>query len=309
MKNKIVIIIAFAALISVNIYGRNNDSERAPYAWPWNQGLTWHIGADAVTSYLLRGWNYGGLAIEPHASIGYAGAEISAWANLGAKDLSFLNFDPQLNITISYTIAGLSIGVTHLHYFNSKYFDFKGKTYEEYLNGTGNFNQTEVFAVYNGPEKFPIRLSWYTYVAGNDMFPDKEHPIEGQTIIDKTTGKPVIDENGDPEKVYEMKRTFSTYIELAYKVALPLGFYITPAIGVSPWKGYYTRNDTKFAVKNLELRAERPFKIFNFMECNVWGVVMLDCYKVTAQNFITTIDNTWSNQRLNFALGAGIKFY
>ncbi len=299
MKKRIFIISAFIIFINVCLYSKSND-ERAPYVWPWNQGLTWHVDVDAVTSYLLRGWNYGGLAFEPHASIGYAGAEISAWANLGAKDLSFMNFDPQLNITLSYTIAGLSVGVTHLHYFNSKYFDFKGKTYEEYLNGTGNFNQTEVFAVFNGPEKFPIRLSWYTYVAGNDMFPDYDKPVRGQTIIDAT---------GVSKPVYEMKRTFSTYIELAYKIGLPLGFYITPAIGISPWKGYYTRNDTKFAVKNLELRAEHPFKIFNFIECNVWGVVMLDCYKITVQNFITTIDNTWSNQRLNFALGAGIKFY
>lgn len=299
MKKRILIISLFIGVSSLVINAWGKSDNNAPFVWPWNQGFTWHAGIDGVSSYLFRGWNYGGLALEPHGSIGYGGAQIAAWANIGARNWSFQEFDPQLNITISYTIAGLSIGVTHLHYFNSKYFDFKGKTYEEYVNGTGNFNQTEVFAVFNGPEVFPIRLSWYTYVGGNDVFPDYDKPIG--TYIDGTTGLSA------PK--YEMKRAYSTYIELAYRFKLPLGFSITPAVGLSPWKGYYTRNDTKFAVKNVELRVERPFDLFHHIKLNVWAVGMLDCYKITAQNFITTIDNTWSNQRLNLAIGAGLSFY
>ena len=292
-------------LLSITLYAakKDNDTEKAPYVWPWNQGLTWHVGVDGVSSYLLRGWNYGGPAIEPHASIGYAGAQVAAWANIGSRDWSFQQFSPQLNITISYNIAGLSIGVTHLHYFNSKYFDFKGKTYEEYINNTGNWNQTEVFAIYNGPEKFPIRISWFTYVGGNDKFPDLESPIF------PTPPAPGVELPEGGLAPYNMYRAFSTYIELAYKFKLPLEFYITPAIGISPWKGYYTRNEGKFAVKNLEIRVERPFNLFNHVGFNVWAVAMLDCYKITAQNFRTTIDNTWSNQRLNLAVGAAINIY
>ena len=303
MKNN-TLIIAFLCCFSVSVFAaEETESEKAPYVWPWNQGLTWHIGADAVSSYLLRGWNYGGMAIEPHGSINYAGAQIAVWANIGAHDWSFQQFSPQLNVMISYNIAGLSIGITHLHYFNSKYFDFRGKTYEEYVNNTGNWNQTELFAVYNGPEKFPIRLSWYTYVGGNDKFPDYDNPI----IL-----TPPAPGNEPPEGglvQYEMKRAFSTYIELAYKFSLPAGFYITPAIGISPWKGYYTRNEGKFALKNLEIRVERPFNMFKHVGFNLWAVGMLDCYKIRTDNFITTIDNTYSNQRLNLAVGAGINFY
>ncbi len=295
----LTLLVAFCA----TAFADNKKDDAAPFAWPWNQGLTWHVGADAVSSYIFRGWNYGGLAVEPHASIGYAGAEISAWANIGAKDWAYQNFSPQLNLTISYTIAGLSVGITHLHYFDSKYFDFSGKTYQQYINNEGNWNQTEVFAVYKGPKQFPIRLSWYTYVLGNDVFPDYDKPIS------TTSSAPdaILSENGLVQ--YEMKRTYSTYIEVAYKFELPLGFYITPAIGISPWKGYYTRNEGKFAVKNLELRVERPFELFKHIGFNVWAVGMLDCYRITAKNFITTIDNTWSNQRLNLAVGAGISFY
>ena len=301
MKHKIFsLILIFCCSIAV---AGNKNNESAPFAWPWNQGLTWHVGADAVSSYLLRGWNYGGLAIEPHASIGYGGAEIAAWANIGSENWAFNEFTPQLNVTISYNIAGLSVGITHLHYFNSKYFDFSGKTYQEYINNKGNWNQTEVFAVYRGPEKFPIRLSWYTYILGNDVFPDYDKPI---TSYNSTTEGLV---SGTNIIGYEMKRTYSTYIEIAYKFGLPLGFYITPAVGISPWKGYYTRNEGNFAVKNVELRVERPFELFKHIGLNVWAVGMLDCYRITAKNFITTIDNTWSNQRLNVAVGAGISFY
>ena len=293
MKNtkRITLALLIVSVVSLPLFAAEKE-ETAP-KWSWNQGFSWHLGADATTNYLLRAWNYGGLAFQPHGSISYAGATVAAWANIGAKDWAFEQFNPQLNITLSYSLFGLTVGVTHLHYFSSAYFDFKGKTYEEYINNTGNWNQTELFATYQAPDFFPIRLSWYTYIAGNDMFPDIERPIK----------------DGDEIVGYEMKRTFSTYIELAYKFKLPMDFILTPAVGISPWKGYYTRNEGNFALKNIEFRVERPHQINEHCSYNVYAVLMLDCYKVTKKNLITTIDNTWSNQRLNLAIGTAINFY
>ncbi len=240
-------------------------------AWE-NPGFEWEVGADITSAYLYRGMNYGGTTIQPEASIGYAGLALTAWANIGTEDNSFQAFAPELDIDISYSIVGLTLGVNHMYYFDgSRYFDFKGE----------GSTQTEVYAEYDFSEFFenvPLSIGWYTLVAGDDF------------------------DNDD-------NRAFSSYLELTYSASLPLGFYLTPTIGITPWKSVYTDYEGNFALNNLSLRAGWEYEVNDHFSLDLYAIGMLNTYQVNNSNAITPVSERYANQRLNGSIGIGIWFF
>ena len=50
------------------------------------------------------------------------------------------------------------------------------------------------------------------------------------------------------------KRCYSSYINAAYEMACPVGVTLTPAIGFTPWKGYY---HDKAAFTDISLKASK----------------------------------------------------
>lgn len=90
------------------------------------------LKADIVSSYEWRGYNLGSAAIQPEVGISWKGLSIGAWGSLG-----FVNpaDNKELDIALSYEVAGLTIGVTD--YFiaggagdcPAKYFKYDGDHY------------------------------------------------------------------------------------------------------------------------------------------------------------------------------------
>ena len=263
------------------------------FAWEYeNPGFEWSAGCEFTTAYLWRGMRCGGMAFQPDASIGYGGLSVEAWANLGAIDNSFKEFDPELDITLQYKIAGISLGYTHYYYFDkTKYFGYKKPSLDAYLEGNYPTCQGEVFAKFEFGEfyeKFPLTVMWSTFVAGDDY---KE---EYDAVV--------------TDSVIGIKRAYSSYLEVSYKVGLPFDFSITPTVGMTPWSSFYNFYEHKFSVNNVSLRLDWELNVQDVFTINVYGIAMLNTAGINKDNVWPSVKNSYYNQRLNLAAGIGIWF-
>ncbi len=240
-------------------------------AWE-NPGFEWEVGAELNSAYLYRGFNYGGLCLQPEAMVGYGGLKLTAWGNIGATDYGFNSITPELDLTLSYSIFGLSVGVTQLYYFGgTKFFDFKGE--EE------GGPQTEVFATFELGElleDFPLSVGWYTYVAGDDFIDDER-----------------------------TKRAYSSYCEVSYEAELPHGFYITPTVGFTPWQSCYNYYIGNFNFNNISARVGWALEIGKHLSLDVYAEGMLNTTGINRENVITSLDERYE-QRMNGRIGVGI---
>jgi hypothetical protein len=248
-------------------------------------GLTFEVGADWVSSYLWRGQNIGGMAIQPMVTLDWKGLYVSGWANIGADNWSFEELNPELDITIGYDNFGLAVDLTHLYYFGGDPYFGKGgfKAQEQTTSST-----MEVHAgLHLGDliEKVPLYLDWYTTIYGDDCYED---------------------ENG------EWKRAWSTYIEVGYDFELPLGMILGARVGIVPWLSSYSnyqevwKNAQTVAINNVNLRLDREFELKHVF-LGVWGEMMLNCYGLDKTNLTTTLENK-GDQRLNWRIGASLYF-
>ncbi len=254
-------------------------------AWE-RPGFEWSVGADLTSSYLWRGMKYGGAAFQPEVSLGYAGVKLTGWANIGVQDYTFTEFTPELDITLSYSVAGFTIGLNHLYYFDgSDYFGFKASGIEAYRNGEQNSSQTEAFAEFalgELVESAPLTIGWYTYIAGDDKY---------------------ITEDG------KLKRAYSSYLEVSYEGSLPLGFTLTPAVGMTPWKSCYNFYEGGFSVNNISLKLNWELELGDHFCFDVYAIGMLNTYGINKYNIVTEISDSYANQRLNGAVGIGLWLY
>ena len=175
-------------------------------------GITFEVGADLVSSYLWRGQNLGGMAIQPMVSLDWKGLYVSGWANIGADNWSFADITPELDITIGYDNHGVQVDLTHLYYFNNEAYFPKGgfKALPDDTISTSTMEAHIGFRLGDIVEKVPLRLDWYTTIFGNDYNPITQ------------------------------KRAWSTYIEVGYDFNLPLGLVLGASVGITPWLGYYS---------------------------------------------------------------------
>ena len=255
-------------------------------------GLSLEVGADVVSSYLWRGYNFGGLSVQPSITMGWNGLYLCGWANIGADSWQFQVLNPELDITIGYENMGFALDLTHLYYFC-------GDKYLAGINDANNTLSSSTMELHAGIDigewtrVFPLSIDWYTTVLGYDPVLDAQ-------------GKLVYNPN------CSVKRAYSTYIELGYDIRLPLAITLGIKAGFTPWKGYYTNyeevwtNCNRVGITNLQLRAEREFEL-NQLYINVWGEAMFNCYGVTKENLIQTIGEN-EGQKLNARVGVGIYF-
>ena len=189
--NKKLLVLALA-LISVGAFSYQAKAEDN------TKGISLEVGADLVTSYLWRGYNLGGLSIQPSITLDWNGLYLCGWANIGADSWLFQEFNPELDITIGYDNHGFMLDLTHLHYFY-------GDTYFQGLGDPNNAFSSSTMELHAGvsisewAENVPLTIDWYTTVLGNDpVFTDE--------------GELVINANGNA------KRAYSTYIQLGYDI-------------------------------------------------------------------------------------------
>lgn len=283
--NKKLLVLALA-LIGVSAFSYRAKAEEDA------NGIYLEVGADMVSSYLWRGYNLGGLAIQPSVTFGWNGLYLSGWANIGADNWKFQELNPELDITIGYDNYGFMLDLTHLYYFG-------GEKYFMGLADANNVFSTSTMELHAGinigewTEVLPLSIDWYTTMLGYD-------PVLGED------GRPELNASGNA------KRAYSTYIQLGYDIDLPLDIVLGIKVGFTPWKGMYSdyeevwTNGRTVGFNNLQLRAEREFDL-NHLYINVWGEAMFNCYGVNRNNIILPIGQG-ADQKLNGCIGVGIYF-
>ncbi len=261
--------------------------------------FAYEAGAELTSAYLWRGQYNGGLSFQPEALVGFdtehTSFRIGAWASLGASDWKFrkatsddqagTEFYPEVDIEASFTFYGLTLGATHYYYGDGNFFNWKHDLDE--INADGS--QTEVQIGYNFADllDFPLYINWYTMVAGADI-DEKETETEGEV---------------------DLKRAYSSYIELGYDFSLPYEITLGLQVGMTPWKSFYTDYEGGFAVNNVSARIEKPWSIGDICEISLFAQGSINTYKMTKDNvFISGVADEKLYQRLNGCIGVGIWF-
>ena len=186
------------------------------------QAQKFSLGADLVSSYVWRGFNFGGTSIQPSIGFEAGNFSIGAWGSVNASDFqSYKEFD----LTAGYRFSGISIAVTD--YWIAQ----EGtSSYFNYNKDKGTAHTFEASLGYALPiAKFPLSLSWNTNFAG----------IDG------------LKSNG--------KTAWSSYFELSCPFDIK-DVALTAALGLTPWEtDYYSAGS--FAVINVSLKAVKEIKI------------------------------------------------
>lgn len=117
------------------------------------------VGADVVSRYIWRGCDLGDAAFQPTLGVSTAGFDLSLWGSTGIVNFTDTK---EFDVTLSYGIAGLSVGVTD-YWFSTgiepygRYFGYKEKETDH------------VFEAFLGYDLGFASISWYTNFAGNDF--------------------------------------------------------------------------------------------------------------------------------------------
>lgn len=185
--------------------------------------------ADFVSDYIWRGADQNsGFSIQPSLTLSYKGLSLNAW---GSQTLSKWGVNDngggakEFDINLSYAIKGFSVTVSDYWWSGT---DMPYGYYEDAhkFEGTLAYNFGEAF------DKFVLNISWSTMFAGGDK------AVYGQEATDNNK--------------------FSTYINLSYPVSLPADITLTPALGLTPWKGMYY---DKAGVTDISIKASKDIQV------------------------------------------------
>lgn len=189
------------------------------------------IGADVVNQYIWRGQDLGNVSLQPTLGLEYKGLSLVAWGSVGLTDAADTK---ELDLTLSYTIGGLTIGITD--YWTNDGLDPNARYFKYDAHGTNHIFEATV-----GYDFGPVALAWYTNFAGNDGF------------------------NKDG------KRAYSSYFEANVPFKLATVDW-TATAGVVPF-ATTSYGTTGFAVTNLSLRATKDIKVTDSFSIPIFGQV------------------------------------
>ena len=190
------------------------------------------ICGDVVSSYIWRGQDLGNVSLQPTLGIGYKGLSLTAWGSVGLSDPSDTK---EFDLTLSYAIGGLNIGITD-YWFNNG-LDPENRYFKYDAHGTNH-----VFEANIGYDFGLASLQWFTNFAGNDGM------------------------NNDG------KRAYSSYVELTVPFKLATVDW-TATAGAVPFSTDFYGTDG-FAVTNLALKATKEIKVTESFSVPVFGQVV-----------------------------------
>lgn len=113
------------------------------------------VSADVVSNYIWRGQDLGHASIQPTLGVSYKGISLSAWGSYGITDS---NDTEEIDLTLSYTTGGLTVGVTD-YWTNGG--DKRYFLYDAHKT-------SHVFEANVGYDFGVVALNWYTNFAGAD---------------------------------------------------------------------------------------------------------------------------------------------
>lgn len=189
------------------------------------------ISTDVVSSYIWRGQDLGSTAVQPTLGIDYKGLSLSAWGSYGLVNTADTK---EFDLTLSYTIGGLNIGMTD-YWFDRGGLDPENRYFKYDAHGTNH-----VFEATVGYDFGVASVQWSTNFSGNDY---------------KADGK----------------RAYSSYMEVVVPFKLSAIEWTATAGAVPSESVQYGTNG--FAVTNLALKATKDIKITDSFSVPVFGQV------------------------------------
>jgi hypothetical protein len=102
----------------------------------------------------------------------------------------------------------------------------------------------------------------------------------------------------------ELKRAYSTYIELGYDFDLTHDWLLAARFGFTPAKSMYTGYQGDFAVTLVGLNLQKHWDLGQ-VAVTSFANLMLQPWQVTKDNLILPIEQAGS-QKLNLAVGCNI---
>ena len=190
------------------------------------------ICGDVVSSYIWRGQDLGNVSLQPTLGIGYKGLSLTAWGSVGLSDPSDTK---EFDLTLSYAIGGLNIGITD-YWFNNG-LDPENRYFKYDAHGTNHVVEANI-----GYDFGLASLQCFTNFAGNDG----------------------VNKDG--------KRAYSSYVELTVPFKLATVDW-TATAGAVPFSTDFYGTDG-FAVTNLALRATKEIKVTESFSVPVFGQVV-----------------------------------
>lgn len=245
--------------------------------------FSWSANATLTSNYIWRGLYCGGPSMQVDATVDYAGFFANMWWNVGATDWTFTKFNPEVDISIGFSRWGLSVYYIHMYYFDryadgthSRFFDFQNHE----PKGGGTTGEWRV--AYRVSDRLPLSV-----LVGVRTFGRDGYNVE------------VTGENGNVET--ELKRAYSTYIELGYDFDLGADWQLAARLGMTPAKSLYTGFQGDFAVTLVGLKLNKSWAL-SYGTMSAFAHVMLQPWQVSKDNLIMPIVEA-GNQKLNFAVG------
>ena len=208
-------------------------------------GLTYSAQVTVNTTYNWRGIYSGGWNIQPVASVGYGGAYIGTWWNIGATDYAFSGFLPEMDWKIGFNRWGIDLSLLYVHFLDRTDLDL----------GLFSSNSMEVALRYTLSPKLPLSILWATRVAGGDGY---------------------INAHGDAVRAY------STYIEISYTHSFRYGLSLYGAFGISPWRSIYSAYQRDFTAHNIDIRLTKNWDVSTHCGLMLQGQVTINPSELAA---------------------------
>lgn len=247
-KRVIALALIVGALPFVNNAGAREQGETDKWKWlddPHEHvGLTYGAQATLNAAYLWRGIFAGGTCLQPSAEVGYGGLYANMWWSIGATDMTFKQFLPELDLTLGFSRWGLNVFVLYIHNFDCGFFDFN--------NYHDKGNRLELDVLYTVSSKIPLTIHWATRVSAGDGYLRERITEEGLQVTDTV-------------------RAWSSYLELSYTQRLRDGYSLYYAIGMTPWRSCYSGYERGAGLQNIEMQVRKDWELASRCGLRLFG--------------------------------------
>lgn len=202
----------------MTMFGSAYAEETEASAAKW----TGTVGSDLVSHYVWRGQDMAGVSLQPTLGVEWNGLSLSAWGSYSFDKDDTKEFD----LTLSYTIGGLTVGVTD-YWFSYSDPAIKNRYFQYQAHETAHVWEGNV-----GYDFGCLALNWYTNFGGADG----------------------VNEDGD--------RAFSSY----FNVTCPfewVGLNWEAELGIVPWETSFYAETDKANVSNVGIGAVKTINCSN----------------------------------------------
>ena len=273
-KHTILIALAFIVGATPFIDCAQACAQESQWLDDYKQPVGFTYGAEATVNamYIWRGLAVGAFNIQPYANVGYGGLYFDMWWNIGTADWTFTKFQPEVDLQLGFARWGINASVMFIHNFNCGFFDFS--------NHPEGGNGLEVRLRYTVSSKLPLSFLWATRVGASDGYWDEK----GNVI-----------------------RAYSTYAELSYTQKLPYDISLYGAVGITPWRSFYTGYQRSFAVQNIELRLRKDWSVAEHCGLMIQGVLSINPSAIAAdKTSVQWHPSDLGNQSINANIAFGV---